>query len=390
MAENRILIKNAHIYGPVEDWNPGWMLVEGGKIAVMGPGEGPEFAAGSLDRVIDAPGKSLLPGYIDLHVHGAVGKEVMDAEPEAIREIACFYASHGVTAFLPTTWTATPEAIRAALNAVEQVIGPVAGGATVLGAHLEGPFLNAAKTGAQDSRLIRRATPEEALPYLDTGLVRLITIAPEFPENTWLLDECARRGIVTSAGHTTATFEQMQAAVQHGLKHVTHTYNAMTPLGHRELGTVGAALVLPALHAELIADNIHVAPAAQKLLVDAKTAAGVILVTDAIRGAGMPEGEYRIDVRTITIKDGAVRLPDGNLAGSILTMDRALKNVTANSGRPLKETWPMSSLNAAREIGVSNRKGSLEPGKDADLALIDADMNVVMTVAEGRVVYERP
>jgi N-acetylglucosamine-6-phosphate deacetylase len=389
MADNKILIRNAHIYGPVEDWEPGWMLVVDGKIAALGPGSGPEFQAGSIDTEIDGTGLVLLPGFIDLHVHGGVGKEVMDGDPDAVRELSCFYASHGVTAFLPTTWTATPEAIRGALKAIGEVMGPVANGATVLGAHLEGPYLNAAKTGAQDSRLIRRADPQEVIPYLNSGLVRLITVAPEFPENIWLIDECARRGITTSAGHTTATLEKMQEAVRHGLSHVTHCFNAMTPLGHRDVGTVGAAMAIPAIHAELIADNIHVHPVAQKLLVDVKTPSGVILVTDAIRGAGMPDGEYRIDERTVTIRDGAVRLPDGNLAGSVLTMDRALKNVMANSGRSLKESWPMSSLNAAREIGVSNQKGSLEQNKDADLVLLDQDMNVVMTVAEGKIVYER-
>ncbi|HEX7975781.1 MAG TPA: amidohydrolase family protein, partial [Anaerolineales bacterium] len=164
---------------------------------------------------------------------------------------------------------------------------------------------------------------------------------------------------------------------------VADTYN------HRSLGTVGAAFAIPTLHTELIADNIHVHPAVPKILIDVKTPARVILVTDAIRGTGMPDGEYRIDERTITIRDGAARLPSGNLAGSTLTMERALKNVLASSGRPLAEIWPVSSLNAAREIGVSSRKGSLEVGKDADLVLLNPDFTVALTVAEGRVVYER-
>lgn len=388
MASDRIVIRNAHIFGPVEEWNPGWLVVEGKSILLMGPGEGPDFPPETLARQIDAGGRTLLPGFVDLHAHGAVGREIMDGEVSAITDIARFYARHGVTSFLPTTWTATQEGIRTALQAVAQMVGPVQGGATVLGAHLEGPFLNQSRTGAQDVRLIRRAAPEEALEYLNTGLVKLITIAPEFPENLWLIDECVRRGTAVSAGHTTANLEQMQEAARRGLKHVTHCFNAMTPLGHREIGTVGAVLTIPTLHTELIADNIHVHPAVQKIMIDVKTPASVILVTDSIRGTGMPDGDYRIDERMMHIRDGAVRLPDGTLAGSVLTMERALKNALASSGRTLKEIWPMSSLNAAREIGLSNRKGSLEVGKDADLVLLNEDFSVALTVAEGKIVFE--
>jgi N-acetylglucosamine-6-phosphate deacetylase len=389
MASERLLIRNAHIYGPVEEWDPGWLMVENGKIALMGAGKGPGFSTGTVAREIDAGGRVLLPGFIDLHAHGAVGSEVMDADPEGIRKLARFYASHGVTSFLATTWAAKREALRRVMQAVSLIAGPVDKGATILGVHLEGPFLNREKTGAQDPEMIRFAEPEEVLEYLNSGLVKLITIAPEFPENLWLIDECVRRGVVVSAGHTSATMEQMKAAAERGLKHVTHCFNAMTPLGHRELGTVGAVMYIPTIHAELIADNIHVDPAAQKILIDIKTPAGVILITDAIRGTGLPDGDYPIDNRTITIRNGEVRLPSGNLAGSVLTMERALKNAVANSGRALKEIWPMSSLNAAREIGVSNCKGSLEVGKDADLVLLEPDFTVAMTVAEGKVVYEK-
>lgn len=386
---SKILIHNAHINGPAEEWNPGYLLIDGSTIALMGPGEAPDFPAGTVDRMIDAQGWTLLPGFIDLHVHGGIGKEVMDGTVEAVRDLARFYAQHGVTSFLPTTWTASQADIQKALNAVGEAMGPVEGGATVLGAHLEGPFLNATRTGAQDPNLIRRATPDEALPYLDTGLARLITIAPEFPENLWLADECKRRGIAVSAGHTTATFAQMETAIAHGVHHVTHCFNAMTGLGHREPGTVGAALYFPSIHAELIADNIHVHPAVQKMMMDLKTPKGLILVTDAIRGAGLPDGDYQLDDRMVSIRGGAVRLADGTLAGSTLTMERALKNVLASSGRPLMEIWPVSSLNAAREIGVSNRKGSLEVGKDADLVLLDEEFCVRATIAEGRIVYQK-
>jgi N-acetylglucosamine-6-phosphate deacetylase len=179
----------------------------------------------------------------------------------------------------------------------------------------------------------------------------------------------------------------MQTAVQHGVSHLTHCFNAMQPLGHRELGTVGAAMALAQISCELIADNIHVHPAAQKILVDVKGTSGVILVTDAIRAAGLSDGDYMLDDRSVHIQNGAVRLPDGTLAGSVLTMERALQNACSAIGRSLAETWMMSSLNAARAIGVSNRKGSLEIGKDADFVLLDENFNVSLTVIMGDVVF---
>jgi N-acetylglucosamine-6-phosphate deacetylase len=313
----------------------------------------------------------------------------MDASREGLEEMARFYASHGVTAFLATTWTASHASVMKALGMVKQLQGPIRGGATVLGVHLEGPYLNPARCGAQDINLIRRAEKDEALEILDSGVVRLLALAPEYDENLWLIDECVRRGVTVSAAHTTANYEQMQRAVEHGVTHLTHTYNAMQPLGHRELGTVGAAMVMPQIHCELIADNIHVHPAAQKILFDTKGVDGVILITDAIRPAGLPEGDYILDEREIHTQSGAVRLNDGTLAGSVLTMERALQNACRATGRPLAEMWVASSLNAARAIGISNRKGSLEMGKDADFVLLDDDFNVCLTVAEGITVFTR-
>ncbi len=387
---DRLLITKAHIYTPREDWFPGWLLTEGSTILGMGPGHPPEFADGYISKLIDARGQTLLPGFIDLHVHGAMGHETMDGTPEGLTEMARFYASHGVTAFLATTWTASRPATLAALSGVRQARGRIEGGATLLGAHLEGPYLNPARCGAQKVSLIRRAARDEALELLDSGVIRLLALAPEYPENMWLIDECVRRGVTVSAAHTTATYEEMAAAVSRGLRHVTHCFNAMTGLNHRSPGTVGAALALPEINCELIADNIHVHPAVQKILVAAKGPEGVILVSDAIRGAGLPDGEYSMDDRSLTIKDGAVRLSDGTLAGSTLTLERALKNICKSTGLALARAWPMSSLNAARSIGVSAVKGSLEIGKDADLVLLDDEFNVQLTVVEGGVGWISP
>jgi N-acetylglucosamine-6-phosphate deacetylase len=257
----------------------------------------------------------------------------------------------------------------------------------VLGAYLEGPYLNPARAGAQDAALIRPADRAEASRLLDTGVVRVLAVAPEVEQNRWLVAEAAARGVTVSLAHTDATYDQALAAVAAGARHVTHAFNAMRPLGHREPGVLGAALTVPELRCELVADNVHVHPAAMALLVAAKGAGGVVLVSDAMRATGLPEGAYTVGGRPAFYMDGAIRLDDGTLAGSVLTLDRALHNLQAATGRPLAELWPAASRNAAQAIGVDDAKGSLEPGKDADLVLLDPALQVVVTVAEGAVVH---
>ncbi len=360
----------------------GWLLVRDGRIAAFGRGDAP-----SADVVIDADGATLLPGFVDVHVHGGANFEAMDATPEALNTMSAFYARHGVTSFLATTWTDARERIQAALETIAALTDTPMPGAALIGAHVEGPFLNPARCGAQSTTHIRRANRDEALAFLNTGCIRLMALAPEYTENHWLIRECVQRGIAVSSAHTAATYADMCAAVEMGLTQTTHTFNAMTGLHHREPGTLGAALTLPQLRCELIADNIHVHPAAMQLVWLAKGADRVILITDAVRGAGMPDGDYPIDDRVVTIKDGAARLPDGTLAGSTLTFDVAVRNFMAATGEPLERIWQTTSLNAARNVGVSNRKGSLEIGKDADLILVDGHIKVQLTMVEGRVVY---
>jgi N-acetylglucosamine-6-phosphate deacetylase len=386
-----LLIENGTIITPDaagHRWERGWVLCVDGSIARMGQGDSPNFSDFSPD-VIDANGMIVHPGMIDLHVHGGGGDEVMDATPDALRRLSIFYASHGVTAFLATTWTDTPTRIANALRNVHAMMDHPLGGAEMLGVHLEGPFLNVEKIGAQNPEFCRAATREEAIPYLDLNVIRLLALAPEITANQWLIRECVQRGITVSAAHTSATYADMQHAIAMGVSQTTHTFNAMTPLNHREPGVVGAAMTSPDLACELICDGIHVHPAAMHALYRAKGTQGIIIITDAVRAAGMPNGEYPIDDRTIYVRDGAVRLADGTLAGSAATMEKCYANFIHATGTSVTTAWQASSFNAARAIGAASHKGSIERGKDADLVLFSQSLMVEHTIVAGRVVYSR-
>jgi N-acetylglucosamine-6-phosphate deacetylase len=378
-----MLIKNAKVFTP--RGLAAWLSIEGDQIVAVGRGHVPTTSG----PVIDAQGLNVLPGFIDIHIHGSAGTDVMDATPAALITMAEFLAQQGVTSFLPTTLTNPHPLIMQALENVKRLMGQEVTGAAILGAHLEGPYLNAEKCGAQNPQYIRRPTPAEIDDLLGVGVLRLVDVAPEFPENQALIAACAERGITVSVAHSAATYAQTLAAVEQGLSHSTHTFNAQTPLLHREPGIVGAVLSTPHIAAEVIADGIHVHPAVLNLLWRCKQPHHLILISDAVRPAGMPPGEYAFDERMVLLKDGAVRLPDGTLAGSVLTLDRALFNLMQATGESLAALWPTSSLNAARAIGVAAQRGSLEVGKSADVVVVDDTIQVHMTLVQGKVVYQR-
>jgi N-acetylglucosamine-6-phosphate deacetylase len=382
-----LLFTGARLVGtPHPVSGPGWLATSGSTIAGLGQGT-PDDALRAGRTVVDLRGRTLMPGFIDVHVHGAVGHEAMDGDVTGLLAMARFYASRGVTSFLPTTWTAGRQATMAALGAIAEARSAT-GGARILGAHMEGPYLSAARCGAQDPAEIRGVDREEAAAFLDTGAVRLITVAPEADGADDLLDECLRRGVTVSVGHTDATFEQVAAAITRGARHMTHTFNAMSPLRHRAPGAVGAALALPGFGAEVIADEVHVHPGAVQALVRARGADEVVLVTDAIRPTGSSTTEGNLQGRPVAVRDGAVRFDDGQLVGSVLTMDLALRNVLRFTGRPLTELWPLVSRNPAAAAGVAERTGRLEAGLDADLVVLDDEHRVVRTVVQGRTVHD--
>jgi N-acetylglucosamine-6-phosphate deacetylase len=382
-----LLFTGARLVGtPAPVAGLGWLATSGGTISALGTGS-PDDAQRAGRTVVELRGRTLMPGFIDVHVHGAVGYETMDGDVEGLLAMARFFASRGVTSFLPSTWTASREATIAALRAVTEARS-ASGGARIVGAHMEGPYLSAARCGAQDPHEIRPVDRDEAAAFLDTGAVRLITVAPEAEGADDLLEECLRRGVTFSVGHSDATYEQVAAALAKGARHMTHTYNAMSPLHHRAPGAVGAALALAGFNAEVIADEVHVHPAAVHALVRARGADEVVLVTDAVRLTGTPDAVSEMQGRRIAVRDGAMRFDDGHLVGSVLTMDTALRNVLRITGRPLTELWPMVSRNPAAAAGIGERTGRLEVGLDADLVVLDEDLCVVRTVVGGRTVFE--
>ncbi|MFZ5822909.1 MAG: N-acetylglucosamine-6-phosphate deacetylase [Bacillota bacterium] len=367
----------------------GLLAYEGGRIA--GTWDLEEEAAPEHDPrdTWTLEGGYIAPGYIDLHVHGGGGGDFMDGHPEAVAAITATHAQYGTTGLLATTLTDSEEAI---LRAIRAVKAAPRRGSRILGFHVEGPFINPAIKGAQDERFVRPASVAEIDRWLAEGSPDdrwHVTLAPEVEGAMAAIRHLASRGAVVSAGHTECTYARLEAAAAAGLSHVTHLFNAMRGLHHREPGTVGGALSLPGLTVEIIADGIHVHPAAVALAVRAGGAGRFMLITDAMRAAGLGEGEYLLGGLRAVVRDGAVRLEDGTLAGSVLTMERAVQNMVHFAGVDLPTAVSMAALHPARKHRLDHRKGSLAPGKDADLLLLDKDLGVLTTIVEGEVVHDR-
>jgi N-acetylglucosamine-6-phosphate deacetylase len=342
---------------------------------------------------LDAADCTILPGFVDVHIHGSDGFDTMDATPEALHAISRFLARHGVTGFYATTMTASHGATLAAVQNVAAVIDAVIDtplpGARLLGVHLEGPYLSPDFPGAQMKEYVRDPNLAEFEELVAAGPVRLITLAPERPGADGLMEQALAQGIVVILGHTAATYDQATEAIERGASQATHTFNAMTGLHHRQPGMVGTILSNDAIYAQVIPDNIHVHPAAMAILARCKGPDRTLLITDAIRATGLPEGETELGGQIVTVRNGACRLADGTLAGSIVTMDVALRNFLRAADWSLAHGWPVSSRSAARSLGLDDEVGSVAPGFRADLVLLDRNLNVVATVVGGRLVYLR-
>lgn len=379
----RTLITGGTLLTPHQTLPQHTLIVEGTQISGLEPHS---VRAGPEDVVIDAQGMWVAPGLIDVHVHGSTGYDTMDATPEALHTMARFFAQHGVTGYLPTTGAAPTAATWAAIENVAQCPQPQ-DGAHHLGIHLEGPYLSAEHKGAQPVEHLRDANAAEYGAWFASGVVRLMTIAPERKGALACIEQGVAQGVEFAIGHSGATYEQVLEAADRGLRQATHTFNGMLGLHHREPGTVGAVLTDDRIYAQVIADGIHLHPAVVKLLVRAKGVGRTILITDAIRATGLPDGEYDLLGFKVTVRDGIPRNEAGSLAGSTLTMDVGVRNLMAFAGLSLNEALMTATSTPAEALGWAGRKGVLAVGADADVILLDADLNVRLTMVAGRVVY---
>lgn len=373
-----MIIKNCNIIY-LDKIELGSVLIENGKIKEINPKNY------SDNEVIDANGLYLSPGFIDVHIHGAAGHDTMDGTFEAINEISKSIVKHGTTSFTPTTMTVSVDAIRKSMEVIKEAKIKGTDGALVLGAHLEGPFINPGAIGAQNPNFLIPPTIENynAMVGDCEDAVVSITIAPEVPGAKELIKVLSSKGVVCSIGHTKATYEEALEGIKCGCGHSTHLFNAMTPFTHREPGVVGAIFDTD-ITTETISDGIHVAYPSLRIAYKQKTTDKVLLVTDAMMACSMPDGMYSLGGQDVVVKENAARLLNGSLAGSVLTLDLAIRNVYKNVGISLHEAVKMASYNPAKHCKVDDRKGLIKEGYDADLVLFDEDINIKKVFVSGK------
>ena len=385
-----IAIHAARALTPFEDISDAVLVIEGSKISAVGRRGAVVLPRGA--REISMRGNTVVPGFVDVHIHGAGGHDVMEGTTEALEIIAATVARHGTTSIVATTVTASEmETCESVGNIARFIIatGQFSArelGAEILGIHFEGPFISPARRGVHPAKWIvpPSAAFLSALLEEARGTAQILTLAPELAGALELIATARRAGLVISLGHTDASYEQAQAAIDAGATHAAHVFNAMRPFSHRETGVIGAVLTSPKVTAELIADGVHVDQAAMRVLIDSKTPERVILVSDGTSATGMPDGKYQLGKFEVTVSGGVCRNSEGRLAGSTLTLDRALRNIVA-LGIPLASALRMVTANPARQIGLGARKGVLAAGADADLVFLDDKLEVsgVMTRGAG-------
>lgn len=331
----------------------------------------------------------IVPGFIDEHIHGANGSDAMDATSKAIHNIASSLPQDGVTSFLATTMTMDEEHIHKSLINIANY-SQEENEANLLGIHLEGPFISSKYCGAQDPSKIIKVSEEKIIEYskLSNNKIKIITLAPEECDNN-VYKTLKNLNIIASAGHTNATCKDIKNAIDNGLSMTTHTYNAMRGLHHREIGTVGAALLYDDLACELICDLYHVSEDAIKLLYKSKQADKLILITDSMEARFLKEGMYKLGGQDVKVENGSARLLDGTLAGSILHMNDAIKNFKNVCKTSLEEAIDKATINPARNLNIDAYKGSIAINKDADFVIIDKELNIYATFVNGKLVYKR-
>ncbi|MDB2106357.1 N-acetylglucosamine-6-phosphate deacetylase [Clostridium paraputrificum] len=378
-----MLIKNCNIIY-LDKIEKGSVLIENGKIKEINPSNVNDT------EVIDAEGLYLSPGFIDVHIHGAGGCDTMDGTVESINTIAKTIVQHGTTSFTPTTMTVAAEDIRKSMEVIKKLKEEGTEGANVLGAHLEGPFISPKAIGAQNPNFLLAPSVENYNKIVGdySDAVVSITMAPEVEGAKELIKYLSDNGVTVSMGHTKATYDEAIEGIKCGACHSTHLYNAMTPFTHREPGVVGATFDTD-ITTETISDGIHISYPALRTAYKQKGTDKVLLVSDAMEACGMPDGQYSLGGQDVIVKNGAARLLDGTLAGSVLTLDKAVKNIYNNSNYPLNEVVRMATYNGAKHCHVEDHKGLIKEGYDADLILFNEDIEIQKVFVNGKEVYNK-
>ena len=380
------LLHVGHAFTPSTEIRDAGILIRDGVIESIGPRGGISFPSGAHE--IRATDRIAAPGFLDVHIHGAGGHDVMEGTEDALGAISKTIAAHGTTSYVATTVTARPEDICRSAEGISRYIAlqhlATDSRAEVLGIHFEGPFLSPVRRGAHPAEWLKLPSADLLEKFIAAagGHALILTIAPELPGALLCIDAARKSGLVVGIGHTDATYEQAREAIIRGAHHGIHVYNAMRPFSHRDSGVIGAVLTSPDVTAELIADGVHVDETAMRLLLQAKGAGGVILVSDGISATGMPDGKYMLGALEVTVSGGVCRNAEGKLAGSTLTLDRALRNIVG-LGAPLGDALRMLTLNPATLLGIEYKKGSLRVGADADIVLLDDALNVTQVWTRG-------
>jgi N-acetylglucosamine-6-phosphate deacetylase len=381
-GDGRVVLAGARVVTPAGTLRSGWVAVQSGVIAALGQG----LPAADGAPVQDLSGAWLVPGFVDMHVHGGGGAWLASLDPEEVDQAVRFHLGKGTTSMLASIATSPlGSMLRSAAVVAGAAAGPLA--PALAGIHLEGPFISRERSGAQDPDAIRDPDPAVMGRLLEAcgGWARMVTIAPELPGGLDLVRQIARSGAVPAVGHTQAGYEAATAAIDAGVRVSTHLFNAMPGLHHRDLGTVGAALSRGEVICELVNDGVHLRPEVVRLVFQAAGAERVALVTDAIAAAGMADGDYDFGRVPLRVRGGVARLVDGRtIAGSTLTMDAALRRAVQEVGIPMQDAVTAASSTPARTIGIGERAGSIEPGKAADLVVLDDDLEVTAVMAAGR------
>ncbi|WP_227935574.1 N-acetylglucosamine-6-phosphate deacetylase [Alkalihalobacillus deserti] len=389
---NPILIKGGQLYTEDKIILNGYMKIKDQKIIELGAVNHLTMEEGF--EVVDIPSHyKVIPGFIDIHIHGVNSADTMDATKDALHQMAKALPREGTTSFLATTITQNTKAIEEALVNVNEFIQTQQppGKAEVIGIHLEGPFVNPTKAGAQPLEYIVDPNVENLKKWIELSghNIRLVTLAPEQSRGMEMIRYLRDNAIISSIGHSDATYEQVIEAINAGANQVTHLFNQMRGIHHREPGVVGAAFLHGELKAEIIVDGIHVRPEMVKLAFQQKGKEGLILITDSMRAKWLANGQYDLGGQEVTVKEGKAVLEDGTLAGSILKLGEAVKNIQTFTGCSLEDAIVMASANPAKQINIFDKKGSLAEGKDADIVILDESLEVIMTFCRGERAFDQ-